>query len=997
MAIDEKAVFIAALAVPDAEEREAYLQEACAGHPELLGRLQDLLSAHEESQGPLDRRLAVLGATVDAAALEGPGTVIGLYKLLQHIGEGGMGTVYMAEQTQPVQRKVALKVVKPGMDSRQVIARFEAERQALAMMDHVNIARVFDGGATETGRPYFVMELVHGVPITKYCDDNHLTPRQRLELFVPVCQAIQHAHQKGIIHRDIKPSNVMVTLYDGKPVPKVIDFGVAKATEQKLTERTLFTQYGTMVGTLEYMSPEQAEMSALSVDTRSDIYSLGVLLYELVTGSTPLTHKRMKEAAYAEILRLIKEEEPPKPSTRLSDSGEALLSISANRHTEPAKLTRLVRGELDWIVMKALEKDRNRRYETASAFTADVQRYLYDEPVQACPPSAWYRFGKFARRNRGAFVAASTGALLLLVTVITLALSNARICQEQARTNDEKDRAEKSQKLAQDRADEIQRELEGLKAANALLERGHWYAHDRRWDEAQAAFTKAIQLRPDHVSAWVERGDLYAKLGLWDLAAADFARDIELREPNTTLRWYLHALLRLYVGDAEGGRQASLRMRERFRGTHHLPFIAELVRASALAPGPETDLARLVELSQNIANAQPWSSYFRYILGCVHYRAGQYEQAIQQLNEALTTTDWTNRLLSHPVLAMAHFRLSHNSEARQALDETARIIDRWTADRSQCREEYWVMHQGAEAHWPLAWWDWLECWLLYREAKSLIDGVPPPDDPRLHVLRARSLAGLRWNTKAQVEYAEALKLRPHDRQIQLEAHRCRAYCFIGARQWSEAASEFAQASEWAPDDVYLWWYQATGQFAAREVDAYRKTCANMLAHFEKNKDQPTACYVLQACVLMDDAVPDMARLIPLADGVAIHGQHGSWTRGAALYRVGRFDESIRCFEEAAKMYRPRALNWIFLAMAHHRLGHADRARRCLAEAAGWINEANGRTDEANPGEEDGLGGVRPAWGDWHEPVVFALLLREAEELLKNKPGVKNQEPEKKPN
>ena len=269
------------------------------------------------------------------------------------------------------------------------------------------------------------MELVHGVPITKYCDDNHLTPRERLELFVPVCQAIQHAHQKGIIHRDIKPSNVMVTLYDGKPVPKVIDFGVAKATEQKLTERTLFTQYGTMVGTLEYMSPEQAEMSALGVDTRSDIYSLGVLLYELLTGSTPLTHKRMKEAAYAEILRMIKEEEPPKPSTRLSDSGEALASISANRHTEPAKLTKLVRGELDWIVMKTLEKDRNRRYETANGFAADVQRYLNDEPVQACPPSAGYRFRKFARRNKAALAIGGMVVLsALLLATIGLAVSN---------------------------------------------------------------------------------------------------------------------------------------------------------------------------------------------------------------------------------------------------------------------------------------------------------------------------------------------------------------------------------------------------------------------------------------------------------------------------------------------------------------------------------------------------------------------------------------------
>src|SRR5256714_1616039 len=354
-------------------------------------------------------------STVDASAPpESAGTVIGPYKLLQQIGEGGMGTVYMAEQTRPVQRKVALKVIKAGMDSRQVIARFEAERQALALMDHVNIARVFDGGATESGRPYFVMELVHGVPITQYCDDNHLTPRQRLELFVPVCQAVQHAHQKGIIHRDIKPSNVMITLYDGKPVPKVIDFGVAKATEQKLTERTLFTQYGTMIGTLEYMSPEQAEMSALGVDTRSDIYSLGVLLYELLTGSTPLSHKRMKEAAYAEILRMIKEEEPPKPSTRLSDSGEALASISAQRHMEPAKLTKLVRGELDWMVMKCLEKDRNRRYETANSFAADVQRYLNDEAGQACPPPAWYRFRKFARRNKGPVLAASLILLALI-------------------------------------------------------------------------------------------------------------------------------------------------------------------------------------------------------------------------------------------------------------------------------------------------------------------------------------------------------------------------------------------------------------------------------------------------------------------------------------------------------------------------------------------------------------------------------------------------------
>src|SRR5438046_5426577 len=304
----ERDIFIAALQKEDPAERQAFLDDACAGQPELRLQVENLLRLHEGAGSFLEKPAAESAATgalpnaAQASPPEAPGTIIGPYKLLQQIGEGGMGIVFMAEQTHPVQRKVALKIIKPGMDSRQVITRFEAERQALAMMDHVNIARVFDAGATEAGRPYFVMELVHGVPITKYCDDNRLSPRERLELFVPVCQAIQHAHQKGTIHRDSKPSNVMITLTDGQPVPKVIDFGVAKATEQKLTDRTLFTQYGTLVGTLEYMSPEQAELSALGVDTRSDIYSLGVLLYELLTGSTPLSHKRMKEAAYAEIL-----------------------------------------------------------------------------------------------------------------------------------------------------------------------------------------------------------------------------------------------------------------------------------------------------------------------------------------------------------------------------------------------------------------------------------------------------------------------------------------------------------------------------------------------------------------------------------------------------------------------------------------------------------------------------------------------------------------------
>ncbi|HJT78535.1 MAG TPA: tetratricopeptide repeat protein, partial [Gemmataceae bacterium] len=419
-------LFLHAVGKLPPEQWHAYVAEACGPDAELKGHALHLLEVHREAGSFLERPAAGVAATgvftpapeagASAVPPEAAGTVVGAYKLIELLGEGGMGAVWMAQQTAPVKRLVALKVIKAGMDSKQVIARFEAEQQALALMDHPNIARVFDGGTTAAGRPYFVMELVKGVPITRYCDEHRLTPRQRLELFVPVCQAIQHAHQKGVIHRDIKPSNVLVALYDGRPVPKVIDFGIAKAAGQPLTEHTLVTGFGAVVGTLEYMAPEQAQLNQLDIDTRSDVYSLGVLLYELLTGTTPLDRKRLKQVALLEVLRFIREEEPPRPSTRLSASEDTLPSISAQRQTEPAKLTKLVRGELDWIVMKALEKDRNRRYETANGFALDVQRYLADEPVQAWPPSAGYRLRKFARRNKTALAVAG-----LILFVIALA------------------------------------------------------------------------------------------------------------------------------------------------------------------------------------------------------------------------------------------------------------------------------------------------------------------------------------------------------------------------------------------------------------------------------------------------------------------------------------------------------------------------------------------------------------------------------------------------
>ena len=414
----EDELFAAASKLSDLAQRENFLKAACQDDEPMLGRLRERLASTNEVTKPIVRPFQDdLNATVDHEESAKSGKVIaGKYKLLNSIGEGGMGTVWMAEQRAPVKRLVAIKLVKAGMDSKMVLARFEAERQALALMDHPNIARILDGGITESGSPYFVMELVKGVPITEYCDAKKLTPQQRLELFVPVCQAIQHAHQKGIIHRDIKPSNVMVSLYDDKAVPKVIDFGVAKATGQALTERTLNTGFS-VVGTPQYMSPEQATFNQIDIDTRSDIYSLGVLLYELLAGSPPFQKNELENAGNLEILRIIREEEPPRPSTKLS-TADGLPSLSATRSTEPKKLTGILRNELDWIVMKALEKDRSRRYETANAFASDIGRYLSGEAVQAHPPSQAYRLRKFYRKNRGAVLAASLVLLALVGGIV---------------------------------------------------------------------------------------------------------------------------------------------------------------------------------------------------------------------------------------------------------------------------------------------------------------------------------------------------------------------------------------------------------------------------------------------------------------------------------------------------------------------------------------------------------------------------------------------------
>jgi serine/threonine protein kinase/tetratricopeptide (TPR) repeat protein len=655
-----KAIFLAAVEKADPAERAAYLRDASGGDAALLCQVEALLGRHEEAGSFLESPPVNLAATVDtpagrepstAAPVEDVGARIGPYRLLQKLGEGGMGTVWEAEQTEPVKRHVALKVIKAGMDSAQVIARFEAERQALALMDHPNIARVFDAGCVN-GRLFFVMELVKGVAVTTYCDQEHMTPQERLALFVPVCQAVQHAHQKGIIHRDLKPSNVLIGLYDGKPVPKVIDFGVAKATAQKLTERTLCTEVGSLVGTLEYMAPEQAELNNLDIDTRADIYSLGVLLYELLTGSPPFTRKQLRGAAFTEMLRLIREVEPPRPSTMLSGS-EKLPSIAALRKLEPKSLTRLVHGDLDWIAMKCLEKERGRRYETANGLALDVQRFLADEPVSAGPPSASYRMRKFLRRRRRAVL---TAGFVLLFALAGLSVSMALIWQAKRETDDALVKAEAEKKNTADAlADAVKAKKETDNALTKIKDQNEIIRAKKEEAERAAATVIAVDnyLVEDLLGSADPELALGRKLTVLEVLT-NAERKIDAAFPDQPL---VEAAVRLTLGNT------FLQLGEYRRAEPHLARAVQLRQRHLPADHPQT-----LRATDSLA-----VTYQR--LGKLQEALRLHEKTLKAQEKALGPND-RETLLSRNNLAVVLRSLGRYEDAYRLSEETLAARER---------------------------------------------------------------------------------------------------------------------------------------------------------------------------------------------------------------------------------------------------------------------------------------------------------------------------------
>jgi tetratricopeptide (TPR) repeat protein/serine/threonine protein kinase len=875
-----KAVFLEAVQEHGPEQWPAFLDRACAGQPELRRRVEVLLEAHREAGTALHQG-AGPAACDGGGPGERPGCLLGPYKLLQLIGAGGMGAVWLAQQHEPVKRLVALKLIKAGMDSAQVVARFEAERQALALMDHDNIARVFDGGATPTGRPYFVMELVEGVPITTYCDELRLPLRKRLELLVLASQAIQHAHQKGIIHRDIKPSNVLVAVQDGRPTPKVIDFGVAKALGQGLTEQSLHTQVGSVVGTLEYMSPEQAELNRLDIDTRSDVYSLGALLYELLTGTTPLERKRLKDAPLLELLRVIREEEPQKPSTRLS-TAEDLSSIAARRGLGPKRLSDAVRGELDWIVMKALDKDRNRRYETASAFAQDVQRFLNDEPVLACPPSRGYRFRKFARRNRVALttVGVIAAAVLFVVGALGWMVRDRTLRRERAALEARAARADVAM---------LQREgkwaaaLAVARRAEALLASGGAGPGLRRQftelarDLEMAAELEEVRLRRSEV-----KDDHFD----WDRVASEYA-----------------AAFRAFGIDVEALEPAEAA--ERIRARSIAVELAAALDDWAGIPGAKEEDAQRLRALAAAADPDPYRNRLREAL----------EHRDREALKELAASEQVEDLPPSSVVLLAN--ALRQAGARNRAVEVLRKAQRLRPD------DLWLNHTLAAFLYFSKPSRAEEALGYYRAALAI-----RPQSPGIHLNLGVAFFKLGRDREAADEYRRAIQLKPD----YAFAHGNLGRALWRLKKMPEAVAAIRRAIELKPDFAGAYHHLGHALHDKKElagaIDAFKK-CIK----YEPNRVYRAQAHNALGAVLQDNndaarAMSHYRKAIALDDNCA-----------RAHYNLGIALKATKDLKRAIVSYQNAILADPKYAAAYNNLGIALRANEELEQAIAAFKQA----------------------------------------------------------
>jgi tetratricopeptide (TPR) repeat protein/tRNA A-37 threonylcarbamoyl transferase component Bud32 len=892
------------------------LDDYCTRHPGLAGRIRDLFPAALAMEQP------GIGATVDVAPpAERVGATIGRYKLLERIGEGGFGVVYMAEQQHPVRRRVALKVIKPGIDTRQVIARFEAERQALALMDHENIAKVLDAGATDSGRPYFVMELVHGVPITEYCDKNQLPPRERLELFVQICRAVQHAHTKGIIHRDIKPTNVLVTLHEGVAVPKVIDFGIAKATGQQLTEKTLFTNFAQMVGTPLYMSPEQAEMTGIDVDTRSDVYSLGVLLYELLTGTTPLDKERLKQAAFDEVRRIIREEEPPRPSTRLSTMGEQARGVSARRNSDPKRLGRLMRRELDWVVMKALEKERARRYETANGLARDVERYLRDEPVEACPPSAVYRIRKFVRRNKGPVAAAVVVLLTLMGGIVgtTFGLLRAERARVAAGLRAEGERRAKQE--AQEREAET-------KAVLDFVERKVFAAARPQGQEGGLGHDVTLRRAMQAALPYVENS--FADRPL-----------IEARLRRTMAASFLSlGEHKIAVEQAE----AALALYEKHRGPDHVDALQTMVLLGAcyLDLDRNDDAVALHERALALAKRKLGPDHATTLatmsqLAMSYADVGRHEEALnlheQQLalSKARGDPDDHDTLVSMANLANSYDGVGRQEDALRLREETLALMKAKLGpdhpNTLKAMSNLVTSYAAANRH--------AEALKLRGEALALRKaklGDDHPDTLTDMILLAQDYAGLSRHAEALELYEAALagtrrKMGPADpRTLRILANLARTYHAVGRFPDAEAASEQVLATH---GDVP----------AANHYISVAAFDSLILALRAQRKEDEARAVEMRRLGIEIHLGTDAIRREPIN---AARYRH----RAILLCRAGRFREAVADFDKAIELDPGNHSHYFFGAPVYLHSGDVEGYRRVCRQMV----QRFGKTETPEVGE-----------------------------------------------